>query len=139
MKYHIEAYIQPSRLCTGSRSVRCIIQPEKRHTRESENNHSAIYWSTWKTCEYSRHRCCLTLNFGCNGNHLYSHRFKPLREACVPESTSAAKYVIRVRVQNDQNSAIYIASRDANSTRRAFQRFTGSTKTIAVNVSYSII
>ena len=39
----------------------------------------------------------LTLNFGCNGNHLYFHRFKPLREACVPESTSAATYVIRVR------------------------------------------
>ena len=36
-----------------------------------------LYWSTWKTYELSRHRCCSTLDFGDNANHSYSHRFKP--------------------------------------------------------------
>ena len=26
----------------------------------------------------------VAMNFGDNGNHLYSHRFKPLTEPCVP-------------------------------------------------------
>ena len=45
---------------------------------------STRYWSTSKMYEFSRHRCCLALNFGENGNHLCSHRFKPLTEPCVP-------------------------------------------------------
>ena len=42
--------------------------------------HPAICWPAWKTHEFSRHRCCLTLNFGDNANYSYSHRFKPLTD-----------------------------------------------------------
>ena len=33
---------------------------------------------TWKTYEFSRHRCCLTLNFGDNANQSHSDRCHPL-------------------------------------------------------------
>ena len=68
---------------------RCHISSMHSSTRKTPQKrtlkyHSAIYWSPWKTYEFSRHRCCLALDFGDNGNHLYSHRFKPLLEPCVP-------------------------------------------------------
>ena len=71
---------------------RCIVQPEKR-----SKYHSAIHWSTWKTYEFSRHRCCLALNFGDNDNHLHSHRFKPMAESCVPWKHERRNVVIQFR------------------------------------------
>ena len=53
----------------------------KNIARTKRNIYSfAIYWSTTKKDELSRHRCCLTLNFGDNANHSCSYRFKPLTE-----------------------------------------------------------
>ena len=49
-----------------------------------------------KTYEFSRHRCCLALNVRDTGNHLYSHRFKPQTEPCVPKH-ERRKVVTRVR------------------------------------------
>ena len=66
--------------CTTARSIRHFLQSEKRRRNERYKVYSAIYWSTWKTYEFSRDRCCSTMNFGDNANHSHSHRFKPLTE-----------------------------------------------------------
>ena len=65
---------------TTARSIRHILQSEKSRRNERYKVYYAIYWSTWKSYDFSRDRCCLTLNFGDNANHAYSHRSKPLTE-----------------------------------------------------------
>ena len=65
------------------RNFDAFFNPKKRFRKGRWQHHSAIYWSTWKTYEFWRHRRCLTLNFGDNGSHFYSRRFKALTEPCV--------------------------------------------------------
>ena len=62
--------------CATARSIRHILPPEKRRRNERYKVYSSIYWSMWKTYEFSRDWCCLTLNFGNNANHSYCHQFK---------------------------------------------------------------
>ena len=89
LMYQISACIHPSRFWTryqiSSMHSSTRQTPEKRTLK----NHSAMYWSTWKTYEFSRLRCCVALNFRDNGTHLFPHRFEPLTEPCVPSNTSA--------------------------------------------------
>ena len=95
--HQIKAYIHPSHFWTWCQisSMHSLTRktPQKRTLKLSLRHllvyHSAIHWSTWKTYEFLRHRCCVALNFRDNGNHLLSHRFNPLMEPCVPQSTSA--------------------------------------------------
>ena len=47
--------------------------------------------------EFSRHQCCLALNFDINGNHLCYHRLKPLAESCVPWEHELRNVVIQLR------------------------------------------
>ena len=43
----------------------------------SETNATNNAQPTWKTYEFSRHRCCFTLKFGDNVNHSHSDRCQP--------------------------------------------------------------
>ena len=79
----IKAYIHPNLF------VHVINQFKHSSTRKQAlekklKYHSAIVWSTWKTYSFSRHRWCLALNVGDNGNPVHSHRFTPLMHPCVP-------------------------------------------------------
>ena len=122
--------------CTPARSIRCIIQPEKRLRNERYKYHSAIYfyWSTRKTHEFPRHRCCLALNFGGNANHSYSHRFEPLTEPRVSSSTTAATKLYGLGAAEwpkySNSCAGYKHKKDY------LDRCTGSTNNMGVNVTW---
>ena len=82
-----KAYIHGNLFGTTARSIRCILQPEKRLRNEHYKVHSAIYL----LMNLRNVRVLappidvvLTLNFGDNANHSYSHRFKPLTKPRVP-------------------------------------------------------
>ena len=76
----IIAYIHPN----GSVQVPDQFDPfNPKNASEKNAKMIAIYWSSSKTYEFSRHRYCLALNFGDNGNHLCPHRFEPLTEPCI--------------------------------------------------------
>ena len=83
LMYQIKAWIHPSHFWTRCQtsSMRSTWKTPQKRTLKY---HSVIYWSTWKTYEFSRHRCCVALNFRDNVNHLLSHRFKPLMEPRIP-------------------------------------------------------
>ena len=46
----------------------------------------------WKTYEFSRHRCCLTLTFGDNVTHSHSDRCQPLTDRKARATQSSYKY-----------------------------------------------
>ena len=60
----------------------------------SESN-ASNYTPTWRTHGFSRHQCCLTLNFGDNAHHSHSDRFQRLtdREERATQRTCMASWL----------------------------------------------
>ena len=75
--------------CTTARSIRHILQPEKRRRNERYKVYS-IYWSIWKADEFSRDRF-LTLNFG------DKRQCQPLIFPPVKASNGAPRFVKHLR------------------------------------------
>ena len=86
--------------------------------------------STWKTYEFSRHRCCLTLNFGDNASYSQSDRCQPLTDR---KERAKQRTFTCWGLQNDKNTGINLRDAKHNKTHSSvihswFKKTLGSRK-----------